>query len=343
MKIMFHYINKEKGSSPTIVANRIKNLIKENDEFITCDLNQEFSANGFINFKLISTLEKKIKIENPDVIVLGGIASAFHAVIASRKCHIKKIILITHGVDSLNPDRSLIKRIIFRFIIEPLTIILSTDIQCNSCFIYNLSVMKIFAEKKRHLIYNPLPSIEEKKLDKRPKNNSFTIVSASRIIKNKGYDLIVDAIKKINNDNIKFIILGDGDYLDVVKKELNSYNNVSILGKVSNEELLNILSKSNLFMLPSRLEETYGLVYVEAGLLRIPSICGNRGAVKEIINDDNGFILKKYAVDDLVDTIMYAYNNKNIVKQKGNNIYNKIIEINSDDIIKKELIKMYKE
>ena len=212
MKIMFHYINKKNNSSPTIVSNRIKDLLK-NFNFSFCDLIQGSSAKGFINFKLLSNLAGQIKNENPDVIVLCGIASGFHAAIAAKKCGIKKIILITHGIESLNPDRSWLKRKIFKYIIEPLTIIISTDIQCNSKFVYNLWSIKTFAKNKRHLIYNPMPVVDKSIIKKKcSSSNDFVVVCASRIIKNKGYDLIVDAIKKINNNDIKYVFVGDGKY-----------------------------------------------------------------------------------------------------------------------------------
>ena len=345
MKLMFHYINKEKNSSPTIVANRIKDLLRDND-FTFCDLNQEGSANGFINFRLIKDLEKKIKKEKPDAVVLSGIASAFHAAIACKKCKIKKIILITHGIDSLDLDRSWLKRKIFKYIIEPLTVILSTDIQCNSKFVSNIWYIRLFARKKRHIIYNPLPQVNVNMLNiNHNKDNVFTVISISRIIKNKGYDYIVDAIKYINSKGLKvrFIIVGTGNYLEYVKKEVSNFKNVELTGQIDNEECLKLLLNADIFVLPSKLYETYGLVNVEAGLLKIPSICGYHGAVKEIVNDENGFILKKYNSEELIKTLIYAYEHQDEVLKKGKRMYQDIIKFNSDEIIRKELLKLYKE
>lgn len=288
----------------------------------------------------------QIKKEKPDVVILSGIASAFHAAIACKKYGVKRTVLITHGIDSLDLDRSWIKRKIFKYIIEPLTIILSTDIQCNSKFVYNLWYMKIFARNKRHIISNPLPQVSLNiKNNKMKKNNVFTVVSTSRIIKNKGYDYIIDVIKYFNlkNINIRYYIVGNGEYLDYVKKELADFKNVYFTGQLENEKYLKLLSKAHLFVLPSKLYETYGLVNVEAGMLSIPSICGYRGAVREIVNNNNGFVLKKYDSNELINTVIYAYNNRDELIKKGKKIYNDIMTFNSDEIIRKKILKLYRE
>ena len=344
MKLMFHYINKEKNSSPTIVANRIKFLLK-NDNFIFCDLNQKNSAKGVINFKLINDLSMQIKKENPDVVILSGIASAFHAVLACKKCRVKKIILITHGIDSMDLDRSWFKRKIFKYLIEPMTVALSNVIQCNSKFVYNLWYMKLFAKNKRFIIPNPLPQLSSFfKENKIKKNKDFTIVSTSRIIKNKGYDYIIDAIKFVNFNNYKmhFVIVGTGSYFAHVKRELACFDNVELIGQISNEEYLKILAKAHLFVLPSKLYETYGLVNVEAGILGITSICGTHGAVKEIINNSNGFVLNKYSSEELIKTLIYAYEHQYEVDKKGKKLRNDILNFNSDNIIREKLLNLYK-
>ena len=341
MKLMFHYINKEKNSSPTIVANRIKELIA-NDSNVFCNLNQNISANGIISIKLIKYLITQIKAEKPDIVILSGIASAFHAAIACKVCKIKKIILITHGIDSLSPDRSLIKRKIFKYIIEPITVMMCTHIQCNSEFVYNLKLMKMFAKNKRYLIPNPMPIYKDFQIKFEKKNiNKFTIVSASRIIKNKGYDILTDAIKELSNLNINFIIAGDGSYLPQMKDDLKELQNVSFLGKVDNSEILNIIKNADLFVLPSNLYETYGLVYLEAALMKIPSICGNKGAAKEFVNSENGYVLSRYDAHELACLIRKAYDNKSELKKKGIRAYNDAIKLNSNAKIAQKLFSLY--
>lgn len=340
-KLMFHYINKEKNNSPTLVADRIKELISDYNTFEFCDLLQTENANGLINLKLIEKLKKQIKIENPDVVILSGIASAFHAAIACKMCKVKKIVLITHGIDSLNPERNRIKRLIFKYIIEPVTILLCTDIQCNSEFVYNYSVVKIFGKGKRQIIYNPLPI--RKKIKRTKAKDKFIVISASRIIENKGYDILLETIKNINNKNILFYIIGDGEYLPILKKELSDKDNVILTGKLKNDKLLQILSSGNLFVLPSKLYETFGLVYLEAALFSIPSVCGNRGAVTEMINNNNGFILENYSSEELTNIINYSFYNKNLVIEKGIKANNEIKKKYSNSLIRKKLIKMYGE
>jgi hypothetical protein len=74
------------------------------------------------------------------------------------------------------------------------------------------------------------------------------------------------AIKKLNNPSIKLDVIGDGDYLEKVKrwaKRLEISSQINFLGFKQNKEIEAFLSDSCGFVLPSH-SESFGVVYAES-------------------------------------------------------------------------------
>lgn len=95
--------------------------------------------------------------------------------------------------------------------------------------------------------------------------NKITITTCAQLIERKNIDWVIDVFNKISSHtkNIKLNIIGDGPLYN----ELSSTKNKDIYfhGWKNNNEVLNIFSKSDIFILPSD-NETFGMVYIEAAI-----------------------------------------------------------------------------
>jgi len=78
--------------------------------------------------------------------------------------------------------------------------------------------------------------------------NIFKVVYAGSIRKVNKVGLLLDAAKSLKNTNIKFLIWGDGDQVDILQKRIidEEINNVSIKGKVEKKFIPYITSKADL-------------------------------------------------------------------------------------------------
>lgn len=128
----------------------------------------------------------------------------------------------------------------------------------------------------------------------------------------KGFDTAIDALalikSKENMRKINISIAGDGIYKDFLinyAKEKNVYENISFLGKITREEVINNLDNADLFLMPSRTE---GLprALIEAMARGVPAFGSNIGGIPELLSHKylfNPEDSKKLAelIEDIID------------------------------------------
>ena len=125
------------------------------------------------------------------------------------------------------------------------------------------------------------------------KEEDIIIGSTGRLHWSKGYDLLINAINNLKNDNIKLVIAGDGPLKTILLKVVDNLglkNKVFLLGSVYNiPEFLYIL---DYYVQPS-ISEAFGMSVIEAMLTKIPILCSNVGGLSELIVDNkSGFIFE---------------------------------------------------
>lgn len=131
------------------------------------------------------------------------------------------------------------------------------------------------------------------------------IVSISRLEKEKGQDLLIDAfaLLSFNNSNYKLIIVGTGPCLGVLKskaKALNLEDKIIFTGPVKRQELFKYYNIAEFFVLISRFIEAFGLVYIEAAACGKTSISGNLGGVTNVVqNKITGLNVDSFNVEEI--------------------------------------------
>ena len=106
------------------------------------------------------------------------------------------------------------------------------------------------------------------------KDDSSVIVSVvAELIQRKNIDWVIKAVKTYTGQKrIQLQIIGDGTLRNELQRLAGDADNILFLGKLSHEKVISILSKSHIFALPS-INETFGLVYLEAAAQRNAVIC----------------------------------------------------------------------
>lgn len=148
-------------------------------------------------------------------------------------------------------------------------------------------------------------SIDEKKVQelksKYALKDEFIVGIIGRIEEEKGQFLLIEAMKQLQNLNIKLLIIGhtmDEEYLEKLKKsvtDLGLQDKIIFTGFTKN---VNEHMKLCDTVVLATKKETFGLVLVEAMANRVCSIATNNGGPLEIIDDEiNGvFSLIEQAV-----------------------------------------------
>ena len=173
-------------------------------------------------------------------------------------------------------------------------------------------------------------------------NDLFTFFSLAFLEGGKGMDVLIKAFAKyFINTNTKLVIGGDGsqkEFLINLAKELEIENQIEFLGALSREEVSSYMSRCDTFVLASKYE-TFGVVYIEALASGKPVIGTYNGGAEDIINNDNGLLVKVNDIDDLGNAMKYVY--ENISLYDAEKIRYECIEKYSKKKIINEILNVY--
>lgn len=168
----------------------------------------------------------------------------------------------------------------------------------------------------------------------------FTFVSVGRLVASKGWDILIKAFKKLNND-CRLVIAGDGPErtnIENLISDLELNDKVLLLGNVNKSEFFNMFSTSDCFALASR-SETFGLVYAEAMMAGLPVVATRCGGPEEFVNNENGRLVDVDDIDGFAQAMKYMI--ENIADFDRKLISIRCSELFSSDIVADHLVQCF--
>ena len=157
-----------------------------------------------------------------------------------------------------------------------------------------INIKKIF--KIYHGVNNEKFYPSQKDLNR--DNKKFKLLTIRRLESRMGLSELIHAIriiKDISKINIELTIGGQGnEYINLKKlvMKLKCDKQIKLVGYIPEEEIRNVIIASDLFILPSRKLEGFGLVILESMACGTPVLVSPYGGQKEIIEKyDNTLIL----------------------------------------------------
>lgn len=162
-----------------------------------------------------------------------------------------------------------------------------------------------FTSLKNDDIINDIISLEEKKQirEKLSINYDKVVLSVGQFIHRKGFDILLEACRKIDKNIGVYIVGGEptSEYMNMRREY--SLNNVHFEGFKTNEELKEYFKMADLFVLPTR-EDIWGLVINEAMSNGLPIVTtDNCIAGLELVDDSNGAVVPVGNVEKLANVI----------------------------------------
>lgn len=145
--------------------------------------------------------------------------------------------------------------------------------------------------------------VETEKFSFNPKGGN-SIMWAGRLIPEKGPQVVIKLAKNVGNPAKLFGVIKDG-YEDWYKKNIcnqiitkKDKSLISLHLNFERSRLIRHFQNSKLFILPTNLEEAFGLVYIEAMACGTPVVTYARGAAPEVIKDgETGFLVNSSEQD----------------------------------------------
>lgn len=192
-------------------------------------------------------------------------------------------------------------------------------------------------EKKITVLHwgiNPVPAIELNDKSNIKSKLSLPdcqiILSLGHLGSIKGHDDSIAALAKIKPEfpNVKLYIGGDGtqaDYrrLSLLVERLELQDSVTLLGQIINP--IEWIIASDIFLQPSR-EEAFGLVFLEAGACKKPTIATRVGGIPEIIEDGvTGYLVETHQPDSIAEKLVSLLSDEKKAIAMGNRAYTRIM------------------
>ena len=174
------------------------------------------------------------------------------------------------------------------------------------------------------------------------KDNTPRLITVSRYDKRKNHEKIIMSLRNLKQlyPKIIYISIGDGEEVDNIKKlakELDLTNQIIFLKGISADIKNALLSKSDIFVMPSiiykKSVEGFGIAFVEAAQYGVPSIGGKDGGASDAIDHEKtGLICDGNDLDAVYSSINSMLENKKYLEY-GRAAKKNSIKFNWDNII----------
>jgi glycosyltransferase involved in cell wall biosynthesis len=133
------------------------------------------------------------------------------------------------------------------------------------------------------------------------------IFIASRLLKRKGIQYVLKALEEIDTD-YQIRIAGEGPYKESLIKQASSMqHNITFLGWLEGQDLLNEYSRSKIFALPST-AESFDVVFMEAMAGRNAVIAADSSGCADVVGDA-GILVSPRDVEQIRQAILTLLNN----------------------------------
>lgn len=252
-----------------------------------------------------------------DEIIAGHINMALLVVWVKRIFPSKKIVLIVHGIEVMEPVNGYKKKALDK----------CDEIWTVSEFTrQNVIRLQQQPAEKTKIFYNTIdPFFHLPQHFTKPAylKERYTITPAEKVLLTvtrlnhtenyKGYDKVIAALPIIKKTypSIRYIIAGAGDEKEInkIKSLLEQYQlqeNVLLTGYVPDEELTDHFLLSDVFVMPSS-KEGFGIVFIEALTCGAAVIGGNKdGTVDALVNGQLGTLVNPDSIEEIASAVVAA-------------------------------------
>ncbi|MTN09532.1 glycosyltransferase, partial [Turicibacter sanguinis] len=286
---------------------------------------------SFQTIKSYKAIKKLIKEENFDLIHCHTPVAAMLTRLAARKRRKQgtKVIYTAHGFHFFKGASVLNWLIYFpvEFICSFFTDILITINQED----YKLATKAMKAKKIQYIPgigidLNKFKDVKVNKAEKRRQlgvpEKAILLLSIGELSKRKNHQIIIEAIKHLNDSNVYYCIAGQGDLAEYLKNKVHRLgldNRVIFLGFRS--DVLELYQVSDIFAFPS-LQEGLPVALMEAMAVGLPVIASDiRGNIDLIKNKKGGYLCNPNSKIEFLNALKYlTEDNKVIPIMKENNL-----------------------
>jgi colanic acid/amylovoran biosynthesis glycosyltransferase len=187
-----------------------------------------------------------------------------------------------------------------------------------------------------------------------PADNRVRIATTGRLVEKKGIEYCIKAIAKLADihPNIEYNIIGDGplkeDFEQLIQ-ELNVSHLVKLLGWKQQQEIIEILDNSHIFLAPSVTaadgnQDAPVNTLKEAMAMGLPVISTFHGGIPELVEDGiSGFLVPERDADAIATELSYLIENPQLWEGMGKAGRARVEEMYDMNKLNNELVEIYQQ
>jgi D-inositol-3-phosphate glycosyltransferase len=138
--------------------------------------------------------------------------------------------------------------------------------------------------------------------------DAFVALTVRRLFYRNGIDTLLDAAGRLRHrTSIHVVIGGSGPERGEIERRIrrDGLDNVHLVGFIPDADLADYYRAADVFVLPTRTAEGFGLVLMDAAASGVPAIATDSGAPREIVDHGvTGWLVRPGAPAELADAIV---------------------------------------
>jgi len=179
-----------------------------------------------------------------------------------------------------------------------------------------VTVMYLGTDRERFSPVDPARRIEIRQRLGLPVD-AFVALTVRRLFYRNGLDTLLDAAARLRpRSAIHVVIGGSGPERREIEDRIRAdgLTNVHVVGFIPDADLSEYYRAADVFVLPTRTAEGFGLVLMDAAATGVPSIATDSGAPREIVDHGvTGWLVAPGAPDELADAIVRLFDSPKLL------------------------------
>ena len=158
-----------------------------------------------------------------------------------------------------------------------------------------------------------------------PPASPARLLAYGRMVREKGFDLLIDAFGEIikHHPETRLTLAGDGPArcdLERLTAHHGLKKEIEFTGWIEHNKIFELVDKSTAVIIPSRWREPFGLVAVEAALMKRPVVAAKTAGLAEVVKDEiTGLLFDNNNSKELARAILRLLSDPNLTIRLGQN------------------------
>lgn len=173
--------------------------------------------------------------------------------------------------------------------------------------------------KKENIFITP-NGLDFSDVPKKSEKIKNRVICVGRLSWEKAHKYTLEAWTKVLKEfpDAKLYFVGEGSERDDIEKQIKEFhlnNSVTLTGDLPNKQVLEELSKSEVFVCPS-LAEGLGIVFIEAQACGVPPIGTRVGGIPDVIqHEENGLLIEPKNSEEIAKAIIRLLRDKELTNR----------------------------